>query len=156
MKTYMGTKKNLSNFIISIIDEFSDDNTKIIDLMSGTGVIAGHASNYWETYASDLQSYSLILAESQGRGINIHAKELIEFLKPYIKENFTALQKDNIEIINKEKAYLNSKVLLNIIEEYKTFIANTPYYSTEKEGSSLSEKINKRKINNNLFPYSLL
>lgn len=155
MKTYMGTKKNLSSFIINIIDEFADDNTKIIDLMSGTGVIAAHASNYWETYASDLQNYSLILAESQGKGFSKSAEELIKFLKPHIKENFKALQSDNIDTLNKEKSYLNSKVLIDILEEYKTFISNTPYYSTANKGSSINEKIDKRKINNNLFPYSL-
>jgi len=155
MKTYMGTKKNLASFIINIISEFSDNNTKIIDLMSGTGIIAAHASNYWKTYASDLQSYSLVLAESQGKGFNTSSKDLIEFLKPYIKENFTALQNDNIDTINKEKAYLNSKVLINILEEYKMFISSTPYYSTKNKGSSLNEKIDKRKKNNKLFPYSL-
>ncbi len=155
IKTYMGTKKNLSSFIISIINQFSNDKTKVIDLMSGTGVVASACSNYWETYASDLQTYSLILAEAQGQGFVQSSKDLIAYLKPYITKNLNELKKRNIELLNKEKYFLNSKIHDNIIDEYKEFISKTPYYSTDNLYVEINNEINERKKDNSLFPYVL-
>lgn len=155
IKTYMGTKKNLSNFIISIIKNFSNDNTKVIDLMAGTGVIASACSNYWETYASDLQTYSLILAEAQGQGFTKSSKELIEYLKPYITKNLNELKKKNKELLDKEKYFLNSKIHSDIIDDYKKFISSTPYYTIDDLYMEINTEIEKRKKDNSLFPYTL-
>jgi len=155
IKTYMGTKKNLSNFIIDIIKNFTNDKTKVIDLMSGTGIIASACSNYWETYASDLQTYSLILAEAQGQGFTKSSKELIEYLKPHITKNLNELKKKNKELLEKEKYFLNSKIHSDIIEDYKKFISSTPYYTTDDLYMEINNEIEKRKKDNSLFPYTL-
>ncbi len=155
IKTYMGTKKNLSNFILNIMEQFANQNTKVVDLMAGTGAIASAASNYWPTYASDAQNYSLILAESQGAGFNTSAKKLIEFLKPFITENFNTLKDLNKSLLDKEKKFKNSKSHILVLDDYKSFISSTPFYSSNNLYPEINIEVEKRKIDNKAFPYNL-
>lgn len=57
---YLGKKKKVSTFILNTIRQYSNKDSIMFDLMTGSGSVAGEMAKYWTTFSSDLQSYANI------------------------------------------------------------------------------------------------
>lgn len=161
---YLGKKKKISTFILNIIRQFTNNNTIMLDLMTGSGSVAGQMAKYWPTYASDLQEYANIFAYSQGKGFSegIALKLIEDFFQPTIKKNLQELLKNTNTYVEKEYVLLNSKITEETLKKYIDFIKETPFYRTDLEDNKFNEypwnpysEVNKRKKDNGYFPYCL-
>lgn len=61
---YMGSKKNLIDFVIAGINEIYTDGATICDLFAGTCVLSGIVRNQSPIISNDIQQYSSVLAQT--------------------------------------------------------------------------------------------
>ena len=85
---YMGSKRNLLDFITSSIDEIRDKEP-ICDLFAGSGVLASAYRNKAEFFANDIQSYSAVLS-----GLHLGSYEWDKY--PDIEETIQVKVKDYV------------------------------------------------------------
>ena len=159
---YLGKKKKIASFILNILQMHTTDKSVILDIMSGSGAIAGQTAKYWKTYSSDLQKYANVLSISQGRGFTEKEASILEKqLQSHIYSNLKNLEDKTKEYVDKEYNLLNSKVTEQLLEDYKKFLDTTPYYHEENNSSSSTlhwdphKETLERKVNSTLFPYCL-
>jgi len=61
---YMGSKREILEFVKNSIVELNVDSQWLCDLFTGTGVVAGSLKNIYNIHANDIQAYSSILART--------------------------------------------------------------------------------------------
>lgn len=61
---YMGSKREILDFVKNSIVELNVDSQWFCDLFTGTGVVAGSLKNIYNIHANDIQAYSSILART--------------------------------------------------------------------------------------------
>lgn len=61
---YMGSKREILEFVKNSIVELNADSQWLCDLFTGTGVVAGSLKNIYNIHANDIQAYSSILART--------------------------------------------------------------------------------------------
>ncbi|MFA0962072.1 DNA adenine methylase [Roseivirga sp. BDSF3-8] len=61
---YMGSKREIIDFVKSSVDRLNVNTNWFCDLFSGTGVVAGSFKGIYNIHANDIQSYSAILAQT--------------------------------------------------------------------------------------------
>lgn len=59
---YMGSKRNLIDFIVSSLNEVYTGKETIVDLFAGSSILSGALRNQAEIHSNDIQSYSAVLA----------------------------------------------------------------------------------------------
>lgn len=59
---YMGSKRNLIDFIVNSLNEVYTGKETIVDLFAGSSILSGALRNQAEIHSNDIQSYSAILA----------------------------------------------------------------------------------------------
>jgi adenine-specific DNA-methyltransferase len=67
---FFGTKRRLTAFLVEALASRAVPDTPILDLMTGSGAAASALSQQWQTWASDSQRFSTILARVQGAGFS--------------------------------------------------------------------------------------
>ncbi len=159
---YLGKKKKVSTFILNTIRQYSNKDSIMFDLMTGSGSVAGEMAKYWTTFSSDLQSYANIFSYSQGRGFSKEkADKLInEYFQQEIGKNLESLLQKTKKYVDKEYELINSKISEKILEEYLKFIKETPFYRTDINNTFNDDwnpyyEVEKRKSDNKEFPYCL-
>lgn len=70
--SYMGSKRELASFLVeaTFAETEGREDTVVLDLMCGSGAASAAFANFWPTYASDAQQFSVLLARSQGGGMS--------------------------------------------------------------------------------------
>ena len=61
---YMGSKREILDFVTEAIDALKVDSTWLCDLFSGTGVVGGVLKDKYSVHANDIQAYSAILSST--------------------------------------------------------------------------------------------
>lgn len=124
---YMGTKKTLSGFIAEALSSELDENSVILDLMCGSGVVSGSLNKIWNTYASDALLFCTKLAVIHGGGYNrSRAKSVISTMMPFFKENFDALKIYlSREVENEENLFCRNTDIF-LLRDYRAFVDNFP------------------------------
>jgi adenine-specific DNA-methyltransferase len=129
---YMGSKRAIAPFLIEAFTQVTNPETILVDLMCGSGAIAGAASRHWKVVASDAQAFSRQLAIVQGGGFDRvaaesalttvidrahrHAIALSELLKPYLEQ---------------ENALFHEDASANLRVGYSSFIRQFPILGSD-------------------------
>lgn len=61
---YMGSKRELLDFVTTAIDQIGQENDWVCDLFAGTSVVSGSLKAKYNVHANDIQSYSAVLAQT--------------------------------------------------------------------------------------------
>jgi adenine-specific DNA-methyltransferase len=61
---YMGSKREILDFVSSGIQQLELNNAWVCDLFAGTGVVSGSLKGKYNIHANDIQSYSAILSKT--------------------------------------------------------------------------------------------
>jgi adenine-specific DNA-methyltransferase len=92
--SYMGSKRALAGFIVEAIASILPTHGIVLDLMCGSGAVAGACSRFWRTFASDAQQFCMKLALIQGGGYNRErAQVTLSHLLPYAREHAAILRR---------------------------------------------------------------
>lgn len=102
---YMGTKRQLVPLIMAALDMWCPETETLVDLMTGSGIVAGAFSRKRPTWASDAQNFSLHLACSQGGGFSrAQAASLLTDLRPRIEKYRSSLAERVGEALSTEES----------------------------------------------------
>jgi adenine-specific DNA-methyltransferase len=122
---YMGSKREIINFVISAIKSLDVQTNWVCDLFAGTGIVSGSIKSSYNVHSNDIQAYSAILSNTYlsnlkgtitpGRleEVKIKASFLVgNFLLKYPKLNFdydsAKTLNDFIRLEEEQKALINN------------------------------------------------
>lgn len=115
---YMGSKAALSSQIVDIVKAVEPKNSIIVDLMCGSGAMAGAFAKSHVTIASDAQGFSKLLALVQGGGMTRSRGEAIsEQVVQVARTYFTQLPDNASRSIEEEDRVLNSELTSAAMDE---------------------------------------
>ncbi|MCC4211299.1 DNA adenine methylase [Leeuwenhoekiella parthenopeia] len=66
---YMGSKREIIDFVINSIESIDSDSEWLCDLFSGTGVVGGSLKDKYKVHANDVQEYSSIMSNTYLRNL---------------------------------------------------------------------------------------
>jgi adenine-specific DNA-methyltransferase len=115
---YMGSKAALSNQIVDIVKAMEPENSVIVDLMCGSGAMAGAFARSHITIASDAQKFSKLLALVQGGGMTrTRGEGISERVIQVARTYFTQLPDSASRSIEEEDRVLNSELTSTAMDE---------------------------------------
>lgn len=125
---YMGTKRTLLPFIMAAVSNWTPPGSLLVDLMAGSGVVAGAFARRGAVWASDAQAFSRHLAVAQGGGITHgDAADLLDYLAPTITRLRTELSERAYGPLSAEDELFRQSVdLAELAETYSEFVALMP------------------------------
>jgi adenine-specific DNA-methyltransferase len=154
---YMGSKKALGGFLVEAISSVLPDDGVLVDLMCGSGGISGVFNKYWDTYSSDAQQFSQILAMIHGGGFSVsNAQSLLNEILPIAHSHATELYSKLKNYIDKEDKVFHGEISEDLLLEYQRYIDSFPTYPDggQLDWDPISEVLSRKK-NPNLYPYCL-
>jgi adenine-specific DNA-methyltransferase len=108
---YMGSKAALASSLSDILDSYVNLDVPAIDLMCGSGVMAGAFARSRPTFASDAQQFSRLLAKVQGGGMSkALASSVAQEVIVAARANFAALPEAVLKKIEDERALINTEI----------------------------------------------
>ncbi|WP_143134552.1 DNA adenine methylase [Burkholderia ubonensis] len=108
---YMGSKAALAGQILDVVDAVASDGTTIVDLMCGSGAMAGAFSRHYPTIASDAQIFCRYLGLVQGGGMTLATGTVIaETVIRGARSRYESLSDEHRERIDEEDRLLNSEL----------------------------------------------
>lgn len=111
---YMGSKRELLDFVTTAIDQIGDENGWLCDLFAGTSVVSGSLKTKYNIHANDIQSYSAVLAQTYLTDL----KSAIPFTK------IAMIKKEVVERVNEfKKMYPNLKFDYANVDEFIDVVA---------------------------------
>jgi len=126
---YMGSKRNLSAFLVEALIEYTTSSSIILDLMCGSGASAAAFSRNWQTVASDAQSFCRLLAEVQGGGYSVErAEKALDKILPLARQHSQQMRKWVDEFIGWEDQVFHSDIAGTALDEYRRLIDSYPTY----------------------------
>lgn len=148
--SYMGSKKTLRPFLFTAIKMKIPSTHLALDLMCGSGAVAGMLALNYETYVSDAMNFSKVLAIVQGHGYSVdRARSVFEQLKIYFKENLRALRAAYEPELDQEDAAFHSRIGKELKEKYAAFCRKYSY--TDRDYYQRY----KKKQSDPVFPFEL-
>lgn len=156
--SYMGSKRNLSGFLVEVISNYLPSDGIIIDLMCGSGAASGAFNKIWKTIASDAQEFCKILAVIQGGGFSAEkAKKMLKYILPITRKHIDELRIHLNSFIKWEDRIIHRDIKLELLEDYRNFIKIFPTYpnGTINTNWNTVEQVEKRKKNPKLYPFCL-
>lgn len=155
---YMGSKRNLTGFLVEAISSVLPERGYVVDLMCGSGAASGSFNKFWPTIASDVQTFCPILAVVQGAGFSTTAAtNLIARMMPNARRHADSLLASLGEQVDLEERILHGDADESTLKNYHDFIDTFPTYPSEAKLGSWNPKIEVelRKVNNRRYPYCL-
>lgn len=105
---YMGSKRSLTSFVVEAMSTVLGPDGTAVDLMCGSGAVAGALAHEWPTYASDAQQFARTLAHAQGAGFSVtEADEILKRLEAPVRANAEALNAQVGDFIAEEEQALH-------------------------------------------------
>jgi adenine-specific DNA-methyltransferase len=128
--SYMGSKRALLPFVMSSIVDWVGKETLFVDLMTGSGVVAGAASRVWPTAASDAQDFSIALARVQGAGMSLEmARATVDEVIGFANSNLAALRDLLGFLLDEEASMFHSTANPEVAaSNYADFVERIPSY----------------------------
>lgn len=126
---YMGTKRSMLGFLTECLSGTVPKNGVVIDIMSGSGVVAGAFARNWRTIASDAERFSRLLAEVQGGGFSREAamRVLAEML-PRAREHAGEVAALVGKFLESEDRVFHRDLTSELRTEYHEFVQSFPIY----------------------------
>lgn len=155
---YMGSKLNLTGFLVEAISRVLPRSGLVTDLMCGSGAASGAFSKVWRTIASDAQEFCQTLAVIQGGGFSVkRAEYLLERLLPNARDHARELYNLVDYFLDWEDKIFHSDFGTSLVNEYRDFIKDFPTYpnGVNCRGWAPIQEVEKRKKNLKLRPYCL-
>jgi adenine-specific DNA methylase len=146
-----GNKHRLTAFLAGVLRAYLPEGGRLLDLMSGTGIVASRLSEYFTIYANDANPYASLLTRSQFEAVS--AKELslaIQAVQVAYERNLSALTHLVTTWLEQEARFLHSDLTNDTIEEYRQFCTDIP-----RKSSTLENLGTERASDAKLFPYCL-
>jgi adenine-specific DNA methylase len=126
--SYMGSKKSLRSFIVESSTIYLNSESSILDIMCGSGSVAGATSMKWQTYASDAMKFCRILGKVQGSGFSLkRANELLTDLHIDVQKNIKYLKNIFKEELELEDILLHSEICEDLKLRYNKFCYSYSY-----------------------------
>ncbi len=128
--SYLGGKGALVGAIVAAVSPIlGDGNGAFVDLMCGSGVVAGAAAESWPTYASDALSFCRLLASTRGGGMTVvRAAQLLAEIRPEYERHRERLSVPLSRLLATEAQLLHGDSSGDLVEEYADFVATTPTF----------------------------
>ena len=140
--SYMGSKKVLRTFIVEGIGYYLSSKSRVLDLMCGSGTVAGAMSLKWDTSISDAMQFCRSLGKVQGSGFNNEkANQILNSLQEHIQFNIGVLKTIFHDELNVEDDLLHSEINENLLQRYNEFCKDSSY-PNEKFKALYSRGIN--------------
>jgi len=155
---YMGSKRQLCGFLIEAISSVLPDSGAIVDLMCGSGVVAGAFSRVWDTFASDAQIFSRTLAVVHGGGFDREkANDLISRLLPFARQHFDDLQLQVSTELEIEDDLFCREINDSLRTEYHKFITDFPTLTKGGQAETWNpvDEVFHRRIDPSKYPFCL-
>jgi adenine-specific DNA-methyltransferase len=155
---YMGSKKVLAPFIVEAISESTDPDSTVVDLMCGSGAASGAFSQFWQTYASDAQTFCRALAVIQGAGYNsARAQAVLHQINDHARRNIDLLGPEIEQLLNCEDRIFHSDFGLETVDQYRHFCSMVPIYPDTQvaAGWNPTHEVQKRRNDARTLPYCL-
>jgi adenine-specific DNA methylase len=154
---YMGAKRELSTFLLEGFSSAIGPNGVLVDLMCGSGVIAGSAARFWETYASDSQEFCKKLALVQGGGFSrTRAESVLGTVLSKARDHSEVLCLPLDADLSLEDELFHSDLTERLRDRYASFIEEFPLYpASGSHRWSPSHEVGRRRCTNRLTPYLL-
>jgi adenine-specific DNA-methyltransferase len=155
---YMGSKRVLAPFLVEAVFAVADGNTRIVDLMCGSGAASGAFARFWPTYASDAQTFCRVLAQVQGGGFTRNrATHLLEQVVEEARKNIELLRHVLGDLLDEEDRIFHDEFGPKTVDRYKRFWNSVPRYpNTGACGEwNPSEEVAARKRNARVLPFCL-
>jgi adenine-specific DNA-methyltransferase len=154
---YMGSKRTLAPFIVEAIHELLPNDGIVVDLMCGSGSVAGACARYWRTIASDAQQFCRCLAKVQGGGLSREvAGNLIEEVIHPARGHAQHLASDLSEYLESEDRIFHGDLGNRLKLDYKAFVRSYPMYDPEADYTRMPDApIKERRASPKTFPYML-
>lgn len=128
---YMGSKRELASFLVEAVFSETEGRSDVtmLDLMCGSGAAAAAFANYWPTYASDAQRFSVLLARSQGGGFTaLEARTTVDETIRIAAQHVDALMVALAPYIEREDEILHLGDREGAIEDLRQFLGIFPRY----------------------------
>lgn len=128
--SYMGSKKELLPFIFAGISGWAPDTSTFVDLMTGSGIVAGRAAAQWHTIASDSQLFARQLARAQSAGMTTtRATQVMDQIRAHFVINDEVLRPVVAPLLERELDLLHSPIpAKELAPKYAQFVSDTPRY----------------------------
>jgi len=147
---YMGSKANLRSFILESLSSIKQSDYLYIDLMAGSGAMAGIFSDFGRTIASDAMQFPGYLSIVQGGGYSKNqAIDMIKKIKEHYILHYSELNIIYQDIMKEEDNFLKLDDTHKMALDYYNFLTNCSKYSNNLE------KIIERKTYPKKYPYIL-
>lgn len=124
---YMGSKKQIIDFVVNAINDVHTDGRTICDLFAGSGVLSGTLRNQAPIISNDIQQYSSILANMYLGNYNWDEnpnilRDIIEFATQKVA-TFRASYPDLTYDYNQEFTLLT----FNVLEQHQKNLINMDF-----------------------------
>lgn len=124
---YMGTKKALLPTIMLCSELWMPKGSLLLDLMCGSGIVAGAFAQLQTTAASDALEFCRLLAQVQGSGFSrTRAIKLITNAKPIIRNQLLHLESIVGEVSSRERNIFRLVDSSSLAREYAAFVDAFP------------------------------
>lgn len=108
---YMGSKAALASQLLDVVDAVESSDVTLMDLMCGSGAMAGAFSRHYQTIASDAQAFSRLLGLVQGGGMTrAHGASIAEQVIQGARARYESLPDKLRKQIEEEDLLLNSEL----------------------------------------------
>lgn len=146
---YLGHKKKLINFIKENMHPYMAQNDVLLDLFSGTSIVAYNFKNTNEVFANDVSPFAYEIAKALIDNNSVKKYEDFDRVRNFYRKNKNKLKKIFKEKFEKEKIFLQN----NSIDELIKFYNNMSNYPHDFVNEAMN--IRDYRKNNKLFPYIL-
>ncbi|MGD0581219.1 MAG: hypothetical protein ABSC08_20170 [Bryobacteraceae bacterium] len=154
---YMGSKHLLAGFVVEALCRSLPAHGTVLDLMCGSGAVAGACSRFWPTLASDAQAFCCLLAQVQGGGFSrSEAVALLSQVLPRARENANLLAPAIHEHMEREDQLLHSSAGPELKEQYRAFLDSFPLFPANGTGTWCPRNlVEERRQDPKKVPYML-
>jgi len=153
---YMGSKRALAVPIVEVLAQARPE--IVLDLMCGSGAIAGAASRFWPTMASDAQQFCRLLARVQGKGFSVQlAQRILPSVMSRAREHAAVLSARLERFLATEDHLLHMEADENLVLTYEQFRRSLPLFGVHEPGPDWqpTSEVIQRQRNRGLAPYML-
>lgn len=152
---YMGSKVGLRSFIIECLSTKHISKSTMIDLMAGSGAVAGLFCNFTNTIASDVMQFSKYLSTVQGGGYTKkRAIQSIKNIKMHYMKHYDDVKINYLELMLAEDNFLKIDDTKENLNHYLKFLERLSSYLTYNSDNNM--EIEKRMKNPKIYPYILV
>jgi adenine-specific DNA methylase len=138
-----GNKHRLTAFIAGVLRSHLADGGFLLDLMSGTGIVASRLSAYFKIFANDANPFAALLTRAQFLALDSESfTAAIDRLEPLYQRNVQALSGVVLGPLNEERMFMHCNLTEKILSDYKAFCSSFPLQNAELQALAMNRSAN--------------